>query len=396
MSSYDLQKDYIEGLIRKDRLQDAHRKMSTAIYNPVDKWVYVKDHTMRTDGAGNIPWDSYPKVMNAKRYTELHALNASGNIDQDKAQYGFVAPEWQDEANQAYDALHARSAGVITSTEFPAITVASIQTELVRLETVATQRFNLLDVVPVFETDKINVIYPEYNDTVKRVRTGYKENDPIETTGWGNFSETNLNLEKSGAGIGFTEEFEMREYRLPIKDILLEGIARDFARVKHERLVALLPNFTDLAGSDWGAFVVTNFHSTNKPSTDLNAARQAINADKIGRANTIVSNEAQWTDYEQNSWTRGLFTPAPVSGRNQNDIITNPTGIPWCERWVLNEDIAANKAFVFDSNAFVRIQGPRVITQFENHNPEQSMTIYKDWFKIHLRKSAWGRELTGI
>jgi hypothetical protein len=146
-----------------------------------------------------------------------------------------------------------------------------------------------------------------------------------------------------------------------------------------------------------------NLQSTNRPSVDLNAARSAINSNKIALANTIVSNEAQWIAYDTNTWTREYGQPLNAHARTQNDIITNPRGIPWCNQWILNEDIANDKAYVFDSNAFVRVQnafvrvqGPRVTTQFQNNNPQQTVNIQKDWFKQHIRKSTWGRELISI
>lgn len=387
----DSNRSYIEELIRKDRIQDVHRRMNTAIHNPVTGWIHVKDQNYDFD-SGKVPWDRYPKVMNANRYQELVAKNAGGqaHANDDQAKYGFYAEEWQDEA------LRAHSAGVITSTEFPAIMVTSVQNELLRLDVAATAKYNLLSITEVQNTDKIDVVFPEYNDTTKKVRTGYKENDPIETTGYGAFSETHLNLEKSGAGIAFTEEFYLREYKYPIRDILLEGIANDFARVKHERLLTLLPSFADITGADWAAYTPSNMMSDNRPSTDLNAARTAVNSDKVGRANTILSNAAQFTAFEQNTWTSGFGQPAVSSDRTTNDIVRNPRGVPWCEQWVLNEDIANDKAYVLDRKAFLLVQGPRITTTFQNHNPEQTVTIYKDWFKQHLRKAAWGRELISI
>jgi hypothetical protein len=90
------------------------------------------------------------------------------------------------------------------------------------------------------------------------------------------------------------------------------------------------------------------------------------------------------------------MTPIAASDRTQNDVIANPVGIPWAQRWILNEDVTDNIAYVFDNRAFVMVQGPRKTTQFENNNPQQTITIQKDWFKQHLRKPTWGRELTGI
>jgi hypothetical protein len=42
------------------------------------------------------------------------------------------------------------------------------------------------------------------------------------------------------------------------------------------------------------------------------------------------------------------------------------------------------------------IQGPKVTTQYQLYNPDQTVTIQKDWFRQHLRKPTWGRELISI
>jgi hypothetical protein len=336
--------------------------------------------------------------LNATRYQELKSKNASGqrHANDDQAAYGFYTPEWQDEALRCNEFIAAHGAGVTTSTDYPAITVTTVQNELLRLDVVAASKYNLLSIPQVQNTDQLLVSFPEYNDTGKKVRTGYKENDPIDTVNAGAFTETRIGLDKAGVGIAFTEEFYMRQYTYDIGKILLETIAIDFARVKHERILALLPSFADLTGADWAAYTAGNLQSTNRPSTDLNAAKSAINADKVARVNTIISNEAQWIAYDINTWTREYGQPLVASGRNQNDVIANPRGIPWADRWIISEDIVNDKAFVFDSNAFVTIQGPRKTTQFNIYNPDQTVTIQKDWFKQHLRKTAWGRELISI
>jgi hypothetical protein len=203
----DSTREYIKELFQKGRAEEAQRKLSTAIHNPKTGWIHLMDPSYRLEDGGSLPWDKYPRVINTKRYNELVAKSAAGQVNEDQATYGFYANEWQDEA------LRAHSAGTITSTEFPAITVTSVQNELLRLDTVTAEKYNLLGLTEVFNTDKILVSYPEYNDTTKRVRTGYKENDPIETIGFGAFTEQILNLEKSGAGVSFTEEYYMREYK---------------------------------------------------------------------------------------------------------------------------------------------------------------------------------------
>ena len=393
------QQQYVRELFSQERKLQEKRKLSNALHNPKDGYVYLEDPNFRPNREYStdtkIPWGSYPKVINTNKYFELLARSAGGTQEArhanfDQQEYGFYTNEWQDEA------LRAHSAGIITSTEFPAITVTTVQTELLRNEQLVAQKYNLLQITTTINTDQLWVIFPEYDDTTKAVRVGYKENDPIETAGWGAFTETRIGLEKSGVGIGFTEEYYMRQFTYPIQQFILDHIAQDFVRVKHERLVALLSTFADVAGSDWGAIGATDLRSTARPQEQLNTIKTTVNADKRASINTIVSREQPYLDYELNTWTQGFLQPLTASNLSANDVITNPRGIPWCNRWILNEDVTANNAFIFDNNAFVMIQGPRKTTQFENNNPQQTITIQKDWFKQHLRKPTWGRELTGV
>ena len=393
------QKEYVRELFSQERKLQEKRQLSNALHNPKDGYVYLEDVNFRPQreysADTHIPWGSYPKVINTKRYFELLARSAGGTQEArhanfDQQEYGFYTNEWQDEA------LRAHSAGIITSTEFPAITVTTVQTELLRNELLVAQKYNLLQITETVNTDQLWVIYPEYDDTTKAVRVGYKENDPIETTGWGAFTETRIGLEKSGVGLGFTEEYYMRQFTYPIQQFILDHIAQDFVRVKHERLVALLDTFANVAGQDWGAYTAGNLQSTNRPFVNFNTVKTAINADKRASVNTVVSRENVFIDYETNTWVKGLMTPIAASDRSQNDVIPNPVGLPYVTKWILNEDVTDNVAYVFDNRAFVMIQGPRKTTQFENNNPQQTITIQKDWFKQHLRKPTWGRELTGI
>lgn len=393
------QQQYVRELLSQERKLQEKRKLSNALHNPKDGYVYLEDPNFRPKGEytaeNKIPWGAYPKVIDTTKYFELLTRSAGGTKEArhanfDQQEYGFYTNEWQDEA------LRAHSAGIITSTEFPAITVTTVQTELLRNELLVAQKYNLLQITTTINTDQLWVIFPEYDDTTKSVRTGYKENDPIETAGWGGFTETRIGLEKSGVGIGFTEEYYMRQFTYPIQQFILDHIAQDFVRVKHDRLVALLATFTDVAGADWGAYTPGNLQSTNRPFVNFNTVKTAINADKRAAVDTVISRENVFIDYETNTWVKGLMTAIQASDRSQNDVIANPLGLPYVRRWILNEDVTDNIAYVFDSRAFVMIQGPRKTTQFENNNPQQTITIQKDWFKQHLRKATWGRELTGV
>ena len=394
----DSNKEFVRELFAQEQRLIEKRKLNNALYNPKNGFIYLEDPNFRPNRDYSpetmIPWGSYPKVINTKRYHELLARSAAGesrHANDDQVEYGFYTDEFADEA------LRAHSAGTVTSTEFPAITVTSVSNELLRNELLVTQKYNLMQITETKAVDQLWVIYPEYNDTTKAVRSGYKENDPIDTTGWGQFTETRIGLEKSGTGIGFTEEFYMRNFTYPIQNFIMEHIAQDFARVKHERLVQLLSSFTDVVTTqDWGAYTPANLMSTNRPSTTLNNVKTTINADKLANVNTIVSREDVWIDYDTNTWTRQFGQPIEASNLSANNTINRPRGIPWCERWIINEDVTANVAFIFDSRAFLFLQGPKKTTQFENNNPQQTIFLQKDWFKQHLRKPTWGREVTGV
>ena len=394
---------YVNDLISKQDKLKEQRRIHSAVYNPKTGFIHLEDSTYgaveRSSVTSPIRWDNFPKVYDMKRALELEAKSAAGqrHANEDQVRYGPFRPEWQDEAARCDSFIEAHGAGVITSTEFPAITVTTVSTELLRTDLLVTQKYNLLGFTTTINTDQLWVIYPEYNDTGKKVRGGLQENDPIDTVGPGAFTETRIGLEKSGVGIAFTEEFYMRQFTYPITQFLLEAIANDFARVKHERLVALLPSFADVTGADWFVIAGGALHSTNRPAVDLNAARLAIHAaDKLASVNTIVTNETQLVDYETNTWVKGIMQPMPASNRDFNGVITNPIGVPWAQRWYVNEDIPANTAYVFDNRAFVMVQGPRKTTQFQLYNPDQTVTMQKDWFKQFLRKAAWGRELVSI
>lgn len=178
------QREFVRELYAQERSLQEKRKLSNALHNPKDGFIYLEDPNFRPSREyskeTHIPWGSYPKVINTKRYQDLMARSAgftqeARHANSDQQEYGFYTNEWQDEA------LRAHSAGIITSTEFPAITVTTVQNELLRNELLVAQKYNLLQITETVNTDQLWVVYPEYDDTTKAVRTGYKENDSIET-----------------------------------------------------------------------------------------------------------------------------------------------------------------------------------------------------------------------
>lgn len=391
--------EYIQSLVSKEvkKFQDQGR-VQNALYNPKTGYIHVTPDS--AESISNDMWNNWPKVANYNEYQKLKAQNASGQKNTDQTQYNFITPEFQDQALRYYDAYKAKGAAVITSTEFPQITVTQVSQALLNRQALVTQKYNLLGIPEKLTvSDTINIVYPEYNNTTQTVRVGYKENEPIDTSGYGSFTQTNVSLKKAGAGLAFTEEYYMRQFTMDIQALILEKIAIDFTAARYNRILAKLPNLTDIAvGATWSAYTAGNLQSTNRPLTNLNTAYVAVSADKLTNIDTIVTNQQQFIDFYTNTWINGLFNQQNAQTQPLNGIIANPPQIPWAKQWIVNEDVAGGKAYVFDHRYLVDIEGPRKTQQINTYNPDQSLFIQKEWFDIVTpsTRTGWGRELTGI
>jgi hypothetical protein len=367
------------------------------MYNPRTGFIHVTSENV--DAVSNEMWNNWAKVANYDEYKRLKALNASGQKSTDSAAYNYIMPEFQDQALRYYESYKAKGAAVITSTEFPQITVTQVSQALLNRQNLVAQKYNLNGIPEKLTvSDTINIVYPEYNNTTQTVRVGYKENEAIDTSGYGSFTQTNVTLKKAGAGMAFTEEYYMRQFTMDIQALILEKIALDFVAARYNRIIAKLPGLTDLAGADWAAYTAGNLQSTNRPLNDLNAAWVAVMADKLANLDTIITNQQQFIDFYTNTWVKGLFNQDTATQTPLNGIINNPPGIPWASQWIVNEDIAANKAYVFDHRFIIDIEGPRKTQQIQTFNPDQTVFIQKEWFDIVVPslRTGWGRELTGL
>ena len=397
--------EYIQSLVSKEVQKYTDQgKVQNAMYNPKTGWIHVTSQNV-PEAFGSESWSNWAKVANYKEYQNLKALNASGQKNVDQATYNYIAPEFQDQYLRYHDEYKAKGAAVITSTEFPQVTVTTVSQALLNRQNLVTQKYNLLGIPEKLTvSDTISIIYPEYNNTnPSSVRVGYKENEPIDTTGYGAFTQTNVTLKKAGAGMAFTEEYYMRQFTMDIQALILEKIAIDFTAARYSRILTKIQALTGIAsvgGGDWFAIAASGLVSAGRPALDLNAARLAVNSDKLATVDTIVTNERQWIDFYSNTWIKGNFAPAGDSATtaDMNGIVRNPAQIPWANQWIINEDIANDVAFVFDHRFLVDIEGPRKTQQINTYNPDQTIFIQKEWFDIVTPslRSGWGRKITGI
>lgn len=393
-------------IIKNERTNSELMNAKSAVHNPKTDWIHLELNgglKLENFSEGDLDWSNFVKASNVKALRENRERYLSGSVhmNEDQAMYNHYSDEYVEIAKLAHDRIHALSAGVITSTDFPSITVTTVTQDIINKERLEILKYNLLNVMETMNTDQIRVRFPEYDDNQNTVKTGYAEGDPIDTIGIGAFTFRTFGLQKAGAKVAYTEEFFMRQYEYPVTSYLTQKIAADFVRVRHNRVLNKLADFTDItAGSigsgDWATSPPAQIHSSFQPQRDLTAAKTAINTDKLARADTIISNESQWVDYDLNTWTNGFAQPLTSTNVESNNTIPRPKGIPWCREWILNEDIADDKAFILDRNAFLNINGPRRVAQGQTLDPVQTILVQKQWFEIHLKEPTWGRELTGI
>ena len=397
-SGYNSNPEYIQSLVSKEvKKYTDQGKVQNAIFNPKTECIHVT--TDSTDNITNEHWGKWAKVADYKAYKKLKAQNASGQKNLDQATYEYITPEFQDQALRYYDEYKAKGAAVITSSEFPQITVTQVSQALLNRQQLVAQKYNLLGIPEKLTvTDTINIVYPEYNNTTQTVRVGYKENEAIDTSGYGAFTQTNVTLKKAGAGMAFTEEYYMRQFTMDIQALILEKIAIDFTAARYNRINTKLAALGGATGADWAAYTAGNLQSTNRPYNDLNAVRLAVNSDKLATVDMIVTNEKQWVDFYTNTWVRGLFNQDSSLTPDMNQVIASPPGIPWAKQWIINEDVPNDTAYILDHRLLVDIEGPRKTQQINTYNPDQTIFIQKEWFDIVTpsTRSAWGKKLTSI
>src|SRR5215831_4935539 len=386
---------YINSLIDKRMGRyESQNRASHAVYNPKSGWIHLQPRSEEP-----FDWANYPKVVNMKEYYRLKELEKSGQKSHDQAVNNYYNPEFQDEALRFHEAYAQKGAAILTSTEFPAITVSTVNQTLLNRQNLITQKYNLQNVPLKMTTDLLDPVFPEYNDTSSAVRVGYREGDAIDTTGYGAFTQTQVTMKKDGAGLGFTEEYYMKKFTIDVQQFMLDKISNDFTKARYSRVLTKLAAFTTQAASagGWGAYTAGNLQSTNRPALDLNSIRIAINSDKLANADTVISRTQEYTDYIMNTWTRGIYSQDTSQSTPLNNIITNPAGVPWAKQWVINEDIPADTVYVLDHNMMIDLEGPRKTSQVQFYNPDQTVFFQKEWFDILVPslRTAWGNAVTG-
>ena len=124
-------KEYVREIFRNEVQSMEKKRLSNALYNPKDGWVYLEDPAFKpVRDIDPIPWSSYDKVQHVKTFSDNRQKYLNASISEDQVNYGHYHPQWQNEALLYHERIKQRGAGVINSTEFPAITVTSTATEL--------------------------------------------------------------------------------------------------------------------------------------------------------------------------------------------------------------------------------------------------------------------------
>ena len=93
------QKEYVRELLSHESRLTEKRKLSNALHNPKDGFVYLEDPNFRpranTSADNQIPWGSYPKVIDTNNTSNYYARSAGGteearHANSDQQEYGFI------------------------------------------------------------------------------------------------------------------------------------------------------------------------------------------------------------------------------------------------------------------------------------------------------------------
>ena len=133
---------------------DAKRKLASKVawYNPVEDAIYVSDN----DKSPTFPdgMKVIPRVANIAKAKELEK---AGKMNSDEARFNIYNTKdgWDNLANDYFDAIKGRTAGVMTPNDFSAIEVTNVLSTLLGLP---ERNFVLQNAATTIRTPYLDVI----------------------------------------------------------------------------------------------------------------------------------------------------------------------------------------------------------------------------------------------
>lgn len=358
-----------------------------------DEGVNLRGDTLYVgeDSAGRPTWEE--AVIDMPRYRNNMKLLSAGRIDTDKAMYShYLSGEWEDAANDFYEAQRAgraavnayrsAGAGVITSADSSAIAVLNILAEVLGTD---NRQFVLDQAVDTVSTPNLVMSIDEWKGFNAQQDVGEGvEMDVMK----GAITRTDYLLKKDGVSFMITDEARMRSSRDQWAQHAQQA-AQSMRYLKNNKIAVELETATDVAGGDWGS-ISAGFSATD-PFDDIAGVAQII-IDNGGTPNTVALSPKGWRKLSTNSRVIGMM--AASSGNNG----PFPSGRANLNGFEFFYDPLKTKtiATVYDRNAVKLMQGPIKTAQYriESRLLDAYMTV--DFNTVKIVDSSKIRDLTGI
>jgi hypothetical protein len=380
---------------RRLALKSAH----TIWYNPREKMHYL-DRTNSPRPNYDIPMADFGEYLDNKERTK----GASSATIEDSLRFAHIKEEFQDLYVQMYDTWKslgrqgkAKSAGVITMKDYPAIANQIVSQETLDL---TVRDFSLEGNASTTKTaTTIEIALPD-RITGALWSTDLGEFDISDTVNIA-YAAATTTLRKAQVHVASSVWVNMVERRHDVVADTLRLARAEEPRIMEQAIGTILSGFTDTAaGGGWGTIGATAFHSTTNPLVLIYANQNLISA-AGGEANTLVMSPLSYQTMINNTFMSGVVgTPMgygqPVSTpTSSNTRVVNHPKLPGYSI-VISRAVADGLVFQFDKQTVWSITGPTRTGTYEKNPGYVEGTILDRWYGAAIVEPTLGREITGM
>ena len=213
------------------------------------------------------------------------------------------------------------------------------------------------------------------------------------------YTRAHYEAKKYGLLFEISQEAMLKNIHNPMQDSITVASTKLDQRISYDIVSTLESGLTSIAGlGDWGAFTSNTDHSTVNPKKDITRiVTTSIEATGIGGTfNRVGMHSVTVTDYESNSFIRGLFAPAP----DPNWVpalrsIKGLDGVALAQDYFIPQGVCY-VLDVGDQTCCALFQGPtRVASKMEEISGSQIYGIF-DFHLAAIINSLTGVRMTGI
>lgn len=363
---------------------DAKRKLASKVawYNPVEDAIYVSDN----DKSPTFPdgMKVIPRVANIAKAKELEK---AGKMNSDEARFNIYNTKdgWDNLANDYFDAIKGRTAGVMTPNDFSAIEVTNVLSTLLGLP---ERNFVLQNAATTIPTPYLDVRVDTWSgfDVAEDIKIGAQI-----PTSQGSFAATTYTLKLNAAHIARYDELDMRPHYWDIWRTNLENIARRMVKKKAQLIGTELETATGVSGADWG--VVASGLSTNNPLDLLGTVSDTIISND-GNPDTVAVGDRAYRDLVSNTFVHGTSQNAPAQNAPGAAKIVNIPGFSYT--FYVDNLITNTVAILYDKQAIAAFQGPTSTAAYRDALHRFDGYIATDYFLTKITQSGKIRKITGV